>query len=97
MDPSPELGWVDPYCAALRLALDLGRIGQLAVIEPSSSGVVVKDFSVAAPIENGVELALNFLGTEMFVQDVAEKIFSDRMVALGMQRVFDKAQDGHVS
>ena len=65
--------------------------------EPASFRVVVENFSVAAPVERGLELPLHFVGAEMFVEDVAEELFPDGVVALGMQGVFDQPQNGNMS
>ena len=48
-------------------------------------GVVVEDFGVASPVQRGLELALDFVGAEVLVEDVAEELFADGVVALGVQ------------
>ena len=59
-------------------------------------GVVVEDLGVASPVQRGLELALDFVGAEVLVENVAEELLADGVVALGVQRVLDEAQDGDV-
>src|SRR5271166_772615 len=64
--------------------------------QAASLRVVVEDLGVSPPVERGLELALDFVGAEMLVEDVTEELLADGVIALGVQRVFDEPQDGHV-
>ena len=64
--------------------------------EPAVLGVVVEDLGVTAPVQRGLELALDFVGAEVLVENVAEELFADGVIALGVQRVFDQPQNGDV-
>src|SRR5271170_7374477 len=96
--PYPECGWV----ANRRAPSDLTRgphgvgIGFFAMEQASALGVVIEELGVASPVQSGLELALDFVGAEVLVQDVAEELLADGVVALGVQRVLDEPQDGDV-
>ena len=64
--------------------------------QPPGFRIVVEDLGVAAPVQRGFELALDFIGAEVLVENVAEEFFPDGVIALGMQRVLDQPQDGDV-
>ena len=46
--------------------------------------VVVEDLRVAPPVQRGPELALDFVGAEVLVEDVAEELLADGVVSLGV-------------
>src|SRR5271166_2580159 len=64
--------------------------------QAAALGVVVEDFRVASPDKCGLELALDFVGAEVLVEDVTEELLADGVIALGVQGVLDETQDSDV-
>src|SRR5580693_4546966 len=67
-------------------------VGIFTMEQPAGLGIVIEDLGVASPVQRGLKLALDFIRAEVFVEDVAEKLLANGMIALGVQRVFDQPQ-----
>src|SRR5204862_536650 len=64
--------------------------------EAAASGVVIKQFRVAAPGDGGLQLPLALFLAELFVEHIEEKVLRDGVVALGVQRPANLAEQQDV-
>jgi len=64
--------------------------------QPAGLGIVIEDLGVASPVQRRLELPLDFIRAEVLVEDVAEKLLTDGVIALGVQGVLDQPQYGNV-
>src|SRR5580700_11057477 len=71
-------------------------VGIFTMEQPAGLGIVIEDLGVASPVQRRLELPLDFIRAEVLVEDVAEKLLTDGVIALGVQGVLDQPQYGNV-
>src|SRR5689334_7349205 len=82
--PFASLSW------AFRFHSDVG------LHKPACLGIVVKDLSVASPIERGIQLASDLRLGEVLIQHVVKELFLDGMVRLRAKRAIHCTEQCHV-
>src|ERR1700687_2446358 len=78
------------FCVAGMIA-GTGRSG-LAERQLASGGVVIENFSVAAPLDGSLQLAARLVVAEMLIDDVPEKLVGQGAVGFRFQRLLHLAK-----
>ena len=73
-----------------------GTASDFGIDEAAAAGVEVEQLGVAAPVDGGFKLALRLLLAELLVEHVEEELFRNGVVALGLERAGDLAQQQDV-
>ena len=64
--------------------------------EAAAAGVEVEELGIAAPVDGRLELAQRLFLAELLVEHVEEELLGHGVVALGLERARDLAQQQHI-